>query len=699
MHKRVGDTLVEVTLAIGIFSMVAIAVVAVVSGSTSGAQSALETTVTREQIDSQAEALRFIHNSYIADVKTDQDAAGNATNTELYTSIWRAATRRANSEDDFSEEELRSHLTPDTCAAVYSGDTLNKHGAFIVNTRALGNAKNRNASDISDIILTPGGGGDNGKFRQAVTFPRLVYGRDQEGVTSYLDDTNTDNSNLTSVEGLYIIPVKDADSTTIVTSETVEHGAAYYDFYIMSCWYAGNSERPSTISTVVRLYDPDVVTESAQDHSVKLSFNGNGSTSGKISMKKVAFGGTMALPGVEDYYKQGYRFVGWSTDRASTPDQVKSGLKNNTVQTYRAGETYHAPNRLDAKYSDYITFYAIWEPIPYTLHIAYDTQGGNNLGESVYRNVKYADKINITTTPSRNGYFFIGWTDATNYSDESLTSWSRNNTTQVLTAGNNPTDTEGADVRLTLRANWEPNYRINYSTDSVQQVGSHYCHQSGGDCYISSNVPTKSGYLFNGWCINRISAGETCPGGTYFSRNNIDYDTLKSRADSNNNVTLYAIWSVFNDTITVKATWDKGRTGDPTKYPDFDAYVYGQKSNGTTFLAYYGSKISSDLDGTTIAQLDHDCISDCGNETFTINTLGGRNYYYYIYNRTGSFATTNNLKVVITSSQLGTYTLESKNASGTLTGTYNYWNVFAYIDGKLVIKNTITNKQDTSYRQ
>ena len=51
MHKRVGDTLVEVTLAIGIFSMVAIAVVAVVSGSTSGAQSALETTVTREQID------------------------------------------------------------------------------------------------------------------------------------------------------------------------------------------------------------------------------------------------------------------------------------------------------------------------------------------------------------------------------------------------------------------------------------------------------------------------------------------------------------------------------------------------------------------------------------------------------------------------------------------------------------------------
>ena len=71
MRKRIGDTLVEVALAIGIFSMVAISVVAVVSGSSSGAQSSLETTVTREQIDAQAEALRFIHNSYIADVKSD----------------------------------------------------------------------------------------------------------------------------------------------------------------------------------------------------------------------------------------------------------------------------------------------------------------------------------------------------------------------------------------------------------------------------------------------------------------------------------------------------------------------------------------------------------------------------------------------------------------------------------------------------
>ena len=66
VSKR-GDTLIEVMLAVGIFSMVAVAVVAVMSGGTSSAQTALETTLAREEINTQAEALRFIQSSYIAE--------------------------------------------------------------------------------------------------------------------------------------------------------------------------------------------------------------------------------------------------------------------------------------------------------------------------------------------------------------------------------------------------------------------------------------------------------------------------------------------------------------------------------------------------------------------------------------------------------------------------------------------------------
>ena len=46
-----GDTLIEVTIAIGIFSMIAIMAVLVVNTSISGTQAALENTVTREEIN------------------------------------------------------------------------------------------------------------------------------------------------------------------------------------------------------------------------------------------------------------------------------------------------------------------------------------------------------------------------------------------------------------------------------------------------------------------------------------------------------------------------------------------------------------------------------------------------------------------------------------------------------------------------
>ena len=84
MNKRVGkrgDTLIEVMLAVGIFSMVAVAVVAVMSGGTSSAQTALETTLAREEIDAQAEALRFIQTSYITSRESEESKFGQLWKT------------------------------------------------------------------------------------------------------------------------------------------------------------------------------------------------------------------------------------------------------------------------------------------------------------------------------------------------------------------------------------------------------------------------------------------------------------------------------------------------------------------------------------------------------------------------------------------------------------------------------------------
>jgi len=61
-----GDTLVEVLFAVTVFSFIAVAGMSIMNQGTASAQRSLEMTLVREEIDSQAESLRLIHNSYIA---------------------------------------------------------------------------------------------------------------------------------------------------------------------------------------------------------------------------------------------------------------------------------------------------------------------------------------------------------------------------------------------------------------------------------------------------------------------------------------------------------------------------------------------------------------------------------------------------------------------------------------------------------
>ena len=240
MAKHVGkrgDTLIEVMLAVGIFSMVAIAVVSVMSGGTSSAQTALETTLAREEIDTQAEALRFIQSSYIAE-KDSKDGK--------FTQLWKLITAKdpANTHNvnivPKGDISRIAQYSPQDCSTLYdnSNGEARKYG-FVINARALG-------SDPSEAIMLAKDSVD--KFRQASTYPRLIYADDKANLT----DSSFD-SDLQAAEGVYIIAVKDPETTTI-GGETGQ--SAYYDFYIRTCWYGSGDQIPSTISTVIRLYDP-----------------------------------------------------------------------------------------------------------------------------------------------------------------------------------------------------------------------------------------------------------------------------------------------------------------------------------------------------------------------------------------------------------------------------------------------------------
>lgn len=225
-NNKKGDTLIEVTLAVGIFSMVAVAVMAVMNGGAASAQLALEATLAREEVDAQAEALRFIQSAYIAE-KSSGKSGDNAT----YGTLWNKITEEGNI------SSVSEDFPPSECSALYDDGGEAMRG-FVINTRKLG----MDGARADDVVLT-----GKGKLRQAVTYPRLVYGDDD----SLTDDSNMD---LDGVEGIYIVAVKDPGETTINNTNK----SAYYDFYIRTCWYGSGKSAPSTIYTLVRLGDPDI---------------------------------------------------------------------------------------------------------------------------------------------------------------------------------------------------------------------------------------------------------------------------------------------------------------------------------------------------------------------------------------------------------------------------------------------------------
>lgn len=242
MAKRVGkrgDTLIEVMLAVGIFSMVAVAVVAVMSGGTSSAQTALETTLAREEIDAQAEALRFVQSSYIAEKDNE---------TGKFSVLWKAITQMAHNNES-PKDHFNVNLTnysPSTCDELYGDAGEAKNHGFVIDTSKLGTFTNTNQVIVSSSMLTV-----------ASTYPRLVYANasGNEDNEDTLVGTGT-YTKLDSAQGIYIIAVKDPNSTTIAG---VDNKSAYYDFYIRTCWYGTGDQTPSTISTVMRLYDPGVI--------------------------------------------------------------------------------------------------------------------------------------------------------------------------------------------------------------------------------------------------------------------------------------------------------------------------------------------------------------------------------------------------------------------------------------------------------
>jgi type II secretory pathway pseudopilin PulG len=194
-----GDTLIEVLFAVTVFSVVAVSGLSIMNQGTLAAQRSLEISIVRNEIDAQAESLRFLNAAYVAnyhDSVTDYDEASPAGQWDRLQQI-------------VNDADVNSFSDSSTCEP--------RAGSFIIDTR---NAKVAEISDV-DFIYPP------------QTFSQLRY-------------NPSNQAELESVDGIWIEAISSPGSG----------GSGYIDFHIRACWDAVGQLVPASLGTIVRLYEP-----------------------------------------------------------------------------------------------------------------------------------------------------------------------------------------------------------------------------------------------------------------------------------------------------------------------------------------------------------------------------------------------------------------------------------------------------------
>lgn len=198
-----GDTLIEVLFAVSVFSFVVVGALAIMNQGTAASQRALEITLVREQIDAQAETLRFMHDSYVAVYQsglTFNLTDGVTTPAEEWSRI---LPKTVSSASDFAV--IASCPTPSS-------------NSFIVDPR--------NALFVTSATA----------LQPATGFSQVEY--NSSGV-------------FTAARGLWVEAVRSTQSTDADQSNT-----GFIDFHIRACWESAGLSVPMSLGTIVRLYEP-----------------------------------------------------------------------------------------------------------------------------------------------------------------------------------------------------------------------------------------------------------------------------------------------------------------------------------------------------------------------------------------------------------------------------------------------------------
>ncbi len=229
--------MVEVMFGIATFSLISILAATIMNLGISTSQANLEQTMARELINAQAEAIRYIHDAYITERK-------NPTGNQEYYELWQKISKTASS---------AFPLQVSNCAERYNGvnsGSIFTSNSFIINTRNI-DPQNPEKTVFSTSANT-------GVFKQSSLQPRLIYEvnsatTDEVNISETVDPSNPSKhyTSLKTAEGIWV--------TAVASGEAIDGKPEFYDYYIQTCWNGPNQSYPTTIGTVIRLYNPDFV--------------------------------------------------------------------------------------------------------------------------------------------------------------------------------------------------------------------------------------------------------------------------------------------------------------------------------------------------------------------------------------------------------------------------------------------------------
>lgn len=241
---RRGDTMIEVLFAIAVFALVSVLSIIVMNSGVATVEATLELSVARNEIDAQSEALRFIHNSFLSEREFRTDA-------QEYSNIWKELKSNINA----SDSNAVLPITVDNCETRYTGE--NSENIFARKTIILNTRKIDPASPKKTIISVDNNTSARDIFRPAVLSPRLIFNKDDTSSDDTTSDTNLYEgekyTNLRYAEGIWVVPI--ASQSTGKDSSNPE----FYDFHVYTCWFAPGREIPTTIGTIMRLYNPELI--------------------------------------------------------------------------------------------------------------------------------------------------------------------------------------------------------------------------------------------------------------------------------------------------------------------------------------------------------------------------------------------------------------------------------------------------------